>query len=246
MLDADLGVGGRHLVVISGTAIPNWKTDDDTTHRQSCRVKLHYPAGTVEQSTVHVGPAAISNDDTSWVFATDLSHLEVNPAGELELVTDLAVMGQPSTLIRFSYQVVLTTRVVVTEITGTIKWPAVMFNPNSATPAGISGVFTIMAYLRTTTAGPPGGFGPTEHLTPSTPGTIVAVNLADGMWSASYRIAEPPKGAELKVGVTQDGSLKVPGQEVSLAAQSNNILTLSVAQPTAVVDWLAASYKDPA
>ena len=104
-----------------------------------------------------------------------------------------------------------------------------------------------MAYLRTTTAKPEGGiFGPIdEHLTPSTPGTIVAVHLADGMWSASYRIAEPPKGAELKVDVVQDGSLKVPGQNVGLAAQSNNIITLSVAQPTAVVDWLATSSKGP-
>ncbi|WP_327108315.1 hypothetical protein [Nonomuraea glycinis] len=246
VLKADLGVGGRHLLVISGFALPAWKIDDDSTHREVCRVRLRVPAGTVEQSTVHVGLASIANDDTEYVFATDEARLDVDDAGELVLVTHLALMGEPSILNRFSYQVVLTTRVVVTEITGTISWPTAWFRPTSAGPAGVSGVFGVMANERTTTqAGPPLG-GEIEHLRPVTPGEIVSVTIAEDTCRATYRISEPPKGMQLKVTVKQNG-LNGPG-EISIApvVPDGDRMTLSVAQPSRTgVDFIASSFVGP-
>lgn len=247
VLRADLGVGGRHLVVISGIARPEWVIDDDSAHRETCRLKLREPAGALEQSTVHVGLASVGNDDTSWAFATDQAALEVDDAGELVLVTNLALMGEPSGLHRFSYQVVLTTRVVVTEITGTISWPTPWYRPTSPSPAGVSGVFTVMANDRTVTQLTGGLGGTVEHLTPVTPGEIVSVVIAEDTCRATYRIVEPPKGRELKVTVAQSG-LRGPG-EISVGPvvrPDGDLVTLSVAQPSqSGVDFVAGSYQGP-
>ncbi|MFI5952697.1 hypothetical protein [Cryptosporangium sp. NPDC051539] len=239
---ADLGVGGRQLVVLSGTAIPAWKIDDESTHRDSCRVLLHEPAESLEQSTVHVGLASIQNEDTEYVFAADQATLQVDSTGELVLVTNLALMGEASFLHRFSYQVVLTNRIVTTEITGTLSWPTRFLRPSSATPAGVSGVFTITANLRTTTPGG-GPFGGTiEHLVPVAPGHIVSVTIADDTCHAIYRIPEPPKNQQLKVTVVQQG-MHGPGQvTMEPVGFESNILTLSVAQPSrSNVDFVAAT-----
>ena len=40
VLDADLGVGTRHLVVISGIGRPEMKTDDHNIHGEGCRLRL--------------------------------------------------------------------------------------------------------------------------------------------------------------------------------------------------------------
>ncbi|GAA3049825.1 hypothetical protein GCM10010464_12580 [Pseudonocardia yunnanensis] len=243
VLRADLGVGGRHIVVLSGIARPEWKIDDDSAHREVCRLRLREPAGTVEQSTVHVGLASIGNDDTEFVFATDQASVEVDEAGELVLITHLALMGEPSTLNRFSYQVVLTTRVVASEITGTISWPTAWFRPPLPGPAGVSGIFSILANERTVTPGGPPFGGEVEHLRPVTPGEIVSVTVAEDTCRATYRIAEPPKGRQLRVTVEQSG-LRGPGNvSVGTVSPAADILTLSVAQPSAVIDFHATSVR---
>ncbi|WP_405766605.1 hypothetical protein OHU34_14005 [Streptomyces sp. NBC_00080] len=246
VLQADLGVGGRHLVVISGIARPEWGLKDDNTHREVCRLQLREPAEAMEQSTVHVGLASIGNDDTAWAFATDQAHLEVNETGQLVLVTNLALMGEPSTLNRFAYQVVLTTRVVVTEITGTISWPTSMFRPASASPAGVSGVFSVLANERTITPVPGGFGGEIEHLTPVTPGEVLSVIIAEDFCQVHYRIAEPPKGRQLKVTVAQSG-LQGPDISVGPTTPNGDLVTLTVAQPTRTgVDFTAESFHGPA
>ena len=122
VIDADLGVGGRRLVVISGIARPEWTIDSDETHRDECRLKLHVAAGNMEQVTVHTGLASIGNEDTEYVFATDSSKVVVDAAGELVLHTQLAVMGEKSSLYRFGYQIVLDHPRGRREISGTITW----------------------------------------------------------------------------------------------------------------------------
>ncbi|WP_433788677.1 hypothetical protein [Actinoplanes sp. CA-252034] len=234
VLDADLGVGGRHLIVISGIAIPDWKINDDQVHSEECRLRLRVPAGTVEQSTVYTGLAAIANDDTSHVFATDHARLEADESDELVLVTALAVMGEPSTLIRFSYQVVLTTRIVASEISGTITWPTAWFRPSTTTPSAIAGTFSILANLRTTQPSP-GPFGGTnETLVSVTPGQIASVEVGDEKCRVSYRITDPPKGRELKVTVEQQGLQAPPGTTIFVrpAQAGGDVLTLSVTEPS--------------
>ncbi len=78
VLDADLGVEGRHLLVISGIARPEWEIDSGEAVSQECRLRLRIPAGTIEQSTIHTGLASIENQDTAYVLSTDQSRLEVD------------------------------------------------------------------------------------------------------------------------------------------------------------------------
>ena len=85
-LRADLG-GGRSLIVLSGVARPEFGIDDDTTHREPCKVRLRFPATHIEQSTVHVSLASISNDETGFVFATDTASVNIDDSGELVLST---------------------------------------------------------------------------------------------------------------------------------------------------------------
>ena len=129
VLDVDLGVGGRRLVVISGIALPDWRIDSDELHRAESRLNLRVQADNLEQSTIQVGLASIGNDDTAWIFATDQARLETLPTGDLVLVTNLAVMGEPSGLARYSYQVVLTKRIVFSEITARSPGKRPTFDP---------------------------------------------------------------------------------------------------------------------
>ncbi|GAA3625638.1 hypothetical protein GCM10022223_48510 [Kineosporia mesophila] len=244
VLRADLGVLGRQLVVLSGIANPGWEVDGDEVQRDVCRVLLRETAEQLEQATVHVGLSSVANEDTSFVFATDQATLETGPDGLLVLVTNLAVQGEPSTLQGFSYQVVLTKRVVTTEISGTISWPTAWLRPPSPTPAGISGVFTILANLRTTTTGPGPFGGEIEHLVPVTPGEILSVTIAGDTCHAIYRITEPPKNAELRVMVTQNG---LPGTVLMASTVAgSDIFTLTPVFPTRTgVDFHAIAPRAP-
>ena len=50
MIDADLGVGNRHLVVMSGIAIYNWTIDTDELTPGEVRVKLGVYARELERA----------------------------------------------------------------------------------------------------------------------------------------------------------------------------------------------------
>jgi len=235
VVDADLGVGGRRLVVISGIASPAWVINWDSVADRDCRLRLRHPVDNVEQATIHVGLAHVANNDTEYVFATDKHRWEIE-AGELVLITHIVLSGS-SGLIRFSYQIVLTTRVVVSEISGTITWPTEWFRPASPTPTAVADTFTVMANERTTETIPPSEEEPfgrfIEHLTPKAPGEIVSVEIGDLQCRARYRISNPPKERELKVTVGQQG-LRGPGQttDVVPVVEGGNLIRLTVAQPT--------------
>ena len=235
--DADLGIMGRRLLVISGIAMPEWTINSDEIHRGECRVLLRVPAENVEQSTIHVGLASIGNDDTAWAFATDTARLETSEQDELVLVVNLALLGEPSDLHRFSYQVVVVKRIVVSEITGTIRWSTSLFIPEATLPSAVADNVHVMAHFRTlTTATPgPGSFGgEIEHLTPAAPGQIISLTVNESECFAGYIISNPPKGQELKVVVTQDGFFVPPPTSIEAwpLVDGDDVLTITPAQPT--------------
>ncbi|TXI56445.1 hypothetical protein [Mycolicibacterium mageritense] len=227
---ADLGAFGRQMVVISGIACPDWGINDDHVHREKCVLRLRERVDNIEQAAVHVGLASIANGESGFIFATDATQLDVDAAGELILTTDLALMGEWSALSRFGYQIVLTTRKVVAEISGTISWATRWFRPSSPDPAGVSGVFRILANERhvTQTQGGPGDFGQSlETLTTVTPGEVVSVTVDDDMSRVHYRIVEPPKGVELRVTVEQTGM----GSNVGFWAPNGDLVGVSATEP---------------
>jgi hypothetical protein len=247
VLRADLGAG-RTLLVISGVARPEWGLDTDQTQRPECLVRLRVPATHLEQSTVHVGLASVSNGESEFAFATDSTSLSIDENGELVLHTFLALAGEPSTLNRFGYQVVAVDHALATEITGTLTWPTAWFRPASTDPATLSGAFTIEVEERTFTPGPP-GLGDVEHLTFLSFGTITSVTIGDDKTSATYRAGGVPVDKALKVVVNQS-ALTPPGDagaRMSPTAPGLDLVQLSAAQPTkSGVDFVAVRVGGPA
>jgi hypothetical protein len=233
VIDADLGVGGRRLVIISGIALPAWRIDSDEVHRAECKLNLRVQADNLEQSTIQVGLASIGNDDTAWIFATDQARLETAPTGDLLLVTHLALMGEPSGLARFSYQVVLTKRIVFSEITGSITWQAINFAPASAIPSAVANNISVMAHFREVTMGGGPFGGEIEHLTPAKPGEIISITVSGPTCRAVYRIPDPPKGRQLKVVVAPVGFHVNPPNSIMAGpdVQGGDIVTLTPADP---------------
>jgi hypothetical protein len=83
ILDADLGVDGRHLIVISGLVTTDWKLDvaaDEDQHKK-CIVSLQYPVVDIEdfeQISIHTTLAGITNNDRGFTFASDLSYCDID------------------------------------------------------------------------------------------------------------------------------------------------------------------------
>ena len=208
------------------------------------------PATHLEQSTVHVGLASISNDDTEFAFATDSTSLSTDENGELVLHTFLALAGEPSTLNRFSYQVVAIDHALATEVTGTLTWPTAWFRPGLTDPATLSGAFTIDADERTISpGGPPGLPSDTEQLTFLARGVITAVTIGDTTTIATYRITGLPVDKQMRVVVTT-GALEPPGGEGARMAPATinaDLVQLSAVQPTkSGVDFVAVVVGGPA
>jgi len=234
VLEADLGVGGRSLIVASGIARPEWKIDSDEVHRGTWTVHLRIPADTVEQATTHIGLASIGNDDTEYGFSTDSAAVVINPAtGELDLEVALALMGEPSTLNRFSYQVVATVVRSTSEVTGTITWPKSLWTPETRLPSEVAPHFTVQLDARATSSSP-SPFGPivTETLTPLLAGDITVVTETEYEMSARYRILNPPKGREVKITAATD--LTAPGANVLIGRAEGvvDVFTLSGGDPS--------------
>ena len=231
VLRADLGVGGRTLVVLSGIACAEFNGSGSDVVLETCRVLLREPAESVEQSTAYVGLASISNNDSAWVFAANRASVETDPASqELVLVAPLAVATGDSFFHRFSYQVVLTERVVETLITGTLTWETAMLRPASEDPAAVSSVFAIVANTVTVSEGT---LGTSEHLTPVANGAVTKLQVGDVTCSASYMITNLPKGKLLQVTVGQHG-LQPASLSMVPTATGVDRTTLTVAQPVKV------------
>jgi hypothetical protein len=239
VLDADLGVGNRHLLVISGIAIYDWKIDTDETAIGEVRVLLATHARELEQASPFVGLASISNDESEFVFATDLARVDIDPAtGELSLYVHTALMGESSQLGRFSYQVVATVVRIGSSISGKISWPTSLMKPNSNDPSLVAPHLSVVANKHETKSGS-GIFASTETLTPLLPGAILSLNVGEIDSEATYRIDSPPMAMPLKVTVdvraefaNQSGGPIVAGQ-----VSGPQVFTLTPYHPNEVIDF---------
>ncbi|GAA3228507.1 hypothetical protein GCM10017691_19710 [Pseudonocardia petroleophila] len=238
---ADLGHDGRSIVVVSGIALPEWRVDTDEMTRTSARVLLRQPADIVEQSTVTVSLASISNEESSFGFAVDQAELAVE-ADELVLATRLSLMGEASFLHRFSFQVVLAMRDVPAQISGELVWNTSQFRPAETTPAAAQRAFVIEANAVTVTDGPPPSAPPpgvpgtlptgTIDLRPVASGQIVSVTVGEQTCRASYVIANPPKLKRLIVTVGAPGLHAVGTGTIGMRATGEADFTLTPAAPT--------------
>ena len=244
-IDADLGFGGRRLLVLSGIALTDWKLDSDELSRGKTQVRLNVFASNLEQWSAFVGLASISNDETEFVFATDTARVELDPnTGELLLFIDTALLGEWSYLGRVSYQVVVTVVRVTPHIAGTITWPKNLFTPNSRDVSSVAGPLTVLAN-RYEQIKPPGAW-PFDKLTPMVPGQITRLDIGDHKCVAHYRIDNPPMAVPLKVTVGVGSAFHAPPPSSVSAGQVSGplIFTLTGSAPSMdeidfVIDVLA-------
>ena len=191
-LTIDLGVPNQQMIVCSGIAIPGFRTlDDDDISRDTAVVNLRINALTVEKASVNVGLASFGNGDTDFEFAVDQSQLQIDESTqELLLSVDMAVMGNPSALDRFAYQVVAIITTQPTGISGTIRWDQSLFDATKpgAIPAQL---FRISAGELGYVPSPSGGFG-TETFTADAFGAVGTLTLSKGQFSLPYSIAGAP------------------------------------------------------
>ena len=101
--------------------------------------------------TATVGLASIENGDSDFVFATEDVGVSLTPGGELVLVSNIAVKGEPSWLHRLSHQVNAIIDVDEPLISGIIFWPATVASPSgenaAATLNRTDDLFTIKAVV---------------------------------------------------------------------------------------------------
>jgi hypothetical protein len=236
VLDADLGVGNRHLLVMSGIANYNWVIDTDETAQGEARVMLGVYARELEQASPFVGLGGIANDESEFVFATDLARVDIDPeTGELSLYVHTALEGEWSDFGRFSYQVVATIVHVGSFIEGTITWLTSLMRPPSNDPSTVASHLTVVASHRELTSGD-GIFRPTEKLTPIAPGAIQSLKVGDEHCEAKYRIDNPPMAMPLKVTVTVLPGF-ASGTIVASRVRGSDIFTLTPQDPSETVDF---------
>jgi len=238
-LDADLGVGNRHLLVMSGIAIYMWTIDTDELTHGEVRVMLGVYARELEHASPFVGLASIANDESEFVFATDYARLDLDPdTGELSLYVRTALQGEWSGFNRFAYQVVATIVRTGTFVQGTISWPTSLMRPQSNDPSTVASHLEVRANHHEMTSGD-GIFGPMEKLTPVTPGAIQSLTLGNDRCEARYRIDNPPMALPLKV-TANVGPGFAPGAGGTILAgrvSGPDVFTLSPFRTSETVDF---------
>ena len=206
-IDADLGVGGRRLLVLSGIAMTEWDLDSDEVHRNTTVVRLGVYARDLEQWSAFVALASIANDETGFVFATDTAEVGLDAeSGEMLLTIHTALQGEESSLHRISYQVVATIVRISPHIAGKIRWPSALFLPSSEDVGLAAPEFSIMANRYERVAG--GGPFPVDKLTPLTPGQVVRMDIQGEWCEALYRIDNPAMATDLQVTVAAGSAFR--------------------------------------
>ena len=227
---ADLGIPNKRMLVCSGIAIPEWNVfDDGNIYHETAVVNLRQTAMIVDQFAINVGLASFGNGNTNFDFAIDATSLQVDETTQnLLLSVDMALMGNPSALDRFAYQVVAIVTFQPTGISGTIRWNQSLFDASVLPSARIPQLFNVSAGTKVTAPSSGGGFGATTY-TPQASGTTGALSLTNGVFSIPYNIPGAPYGVNLVVQVGI-GSLFSPGGYAEQVAGPNPI-DLTTSEP---------------
>jgi hypothetical protein len=240
VVEADLGVANRRLLIMSGLAMVNWVIDTDELTGAETRVNLGVFARDLESASPFVGLAHIANDETGFAMAVDQAKVQLDPAtGELFLYFKMALMGEWSSLERVGYQVVATVVRADASISGTISWPTSLYRPPSADPASVAPHLVITANHRTMSQ-PDGPFAPEERLEPVANGAVTNVIIADDTCRATYRIAAPPMAMPLKVTLAVNRSF-APNAHGTLRPKLSagpEVFTLTPQRPAETVDFI--------
>lgn len=146
-LDVSLGSPTEQLIVLSGIAAPEISVDDDEEFiHNEVIVKLGVNVSAFEAGVSQVALASIENDESRFVFATNMATLEIDgETDELQLRVHTTVCGEGTRLHRFSYQIVAKVTKVASQISGTIRIPQVMVDLVNKTQEEVIAMFRVTA-----------------------------------------------------------------------------------------------------
>jgi hypothetical protein len=223
----------EEMVICSGIAIPEWNTfEDDYIAYETAIINLRETVLAIKQATVSVGLASIGNGNTKFEFAINETSLTVDPTTqEMILSVDMALMGNPSALDRFSYQVVARVTKQVTGIDGTINWTSALFDASGLSPTEVAQLFQVSAGTSAYIPAPPGkGFGSTVY-TPRAFGTTGALMNNNGNFVLPYTIPGAPYGVNLTVTVGINPAFASGRQNIAQQISGPNPVVLTVTNP---------------
>ena len=220
----------RQLLIFSGVAQPEWDSESELDFADVV-VRLGPPTTDNFQFTCTASLASISNTDSDFVFAADQSTVVNQPSG-LELHVRIAVKGDSSLFSRFSYHVQVLSDLVVSEITGTIRWnQATLGDPTTAALDGIGNMFRVAAGVWTfDPAGGPFGSSTIKelaHTFTSTPPT-----LGGGVWAVPYRLKDIALNQQVQVWPTLVSGMKTP-PGIPVFIPTPRLVTLTPSNPSA-------------
>jgi hypothetical protein len=203
VIDFILGAPRKRMLVISGIAIPDADTnDDDDVGHPRVIVKLGVSVRSIENASVIVGLASITNDDSNFVYATDAAKVFADPqSGELTLDINTSLCGDGTWLSRIGYQIVCIASTLDSGISGDIAWTRNIRDGSQDSPSTLDPFFRIEAGRMEPGPAPPGGFA-SWRFVPVSIGRVVDVDPAGDGWAAKYEITNLPIGQPLVVQVT--------------------------------------------
>jgi hypothetical protein len=204
-LEVSLGSPTEQLIIFSGIAAPEINVDDaDVFVENEVIVKLGVSVSTLDTGVSQIGLASIENDESRFVFATDMGALEIDAeTAELQLRVHTVVCGEGTKLHRFSYQIVAKATKVASQISGAIRIPQIMVDLVNKTEEEVLAMFRVTANR---VEKDPGQF--------EQPGSAVAIGkitnrtFVDGNTVLDYVIDGCPFNTPLRVLVATTGLLE--------------------------------------
>ena len=233
VIEADIGEANRKMLVLSGIAIPDWTVNDDgNTYRETATVNLRRTVLAVEQATISIGLASITNDDSTFLFAADSTGLDIDPQSqELLLTVNMALQGSKTGLDRFGYQIVTVATTQATGISGTIRWSKAVFDASQSTPGDVAQMFLIAANQVTVVA-PPVGFVYDQY-TPLAYGVTTGFSTDGDDFVVPYEIPGAPYNQPLVVTVTIGALFHASGIAGAVQISGPDPVFLTVPEPSA-------------
>lgn len=225
----------RQLSIFTGVAVPEFESDGDLD-RAEVFVRLGPTATEAFAYTAQAALATIRNEDTDFIFATDSARVDRDPVdGVLRLRVALAVQGDVSVLIRFSYTVHVLSDPIPAKITGQITWARSFGDPTFQVTHNHLPMFRVDVGK---TVADPGaiGFATTKFVT-QTSGVSSPPAVSGNLWVATYEVDNVPFGETWEVRpVLLAGRLAGPPSPFEAAPGFQpfpQVVQLSLAHPSA-------------
>jgi hypothetical protein len=190
------GIPGQKVLVFSGIALPEMDTDDDDdVGHPRVFIRLGRFVRHLLSSSVVVGLASVSNDDSGFVLATDTASAERDPAsGELFLNIGCGLSGDDTWIHRIGYQAVFIVEEDAIKITGEVDWSPDLRDATHDTTTSLSAVLHVRSGQLVSVpqpGAPPGTFGQTAWQAYSN-GSITGITRRGDGWVATFEILGLP------------------------------------------------------